>query len=341
MTQFDEPQKSTWLKVLRRIFTFTKSLLLVVLVAWGALSLYYSNAPWPTVRLIMAVLFAVAGIWAVWFSRGRTPKLVFTALFLLVTIWYVLIPPSHLRDWRLDVSVMPRAMIDGDLVTLTGFRNFDFKGRNEFVSRFEERVVNLSDVTSVDFFISYWSKGPVGHTFVSFNFKNSPPVSISIETRPEANEGYDPVGSIFKLYELIYVIGDERDIVRWRTNYRNEEVFLYRINASPQQARLLFEIYLERINELYDKPEWYHLFKNNCGLNIIRYANAAGREGGFNIRHLLNGWMDRYFYSVGLIDNTLPFSELRQKSHINKAAIAAQHNPEFSMAIRESLPGMK
>ena len=76
------------------------------------------------------------------------------------------------------------------------------------------------------------------------------------------------------------------------------------------------------LTELYDDPEWYHLLKNNCGLNIVRYANAAGREGSFDMRHLLNGWLDRYLHEAGFLDSSLPFAELRQRSHINEAAVA-------------------
>ena len=140
---------------------------------------------------------------------------------------------------------------------------------------------------------------PVAHTFVSFGFDNAPPVSISIETRPEIGEGFDPLPSLFKQFELIYVVGDERDLVRVRTDYRNEDVFLYRLRTSPEVARRLFLVYLDRINELADRPEFYHLFSNSCTINIVRYANLAGRVGRLDIRHILNGWSDRYLYDAG------------------------------------------
>ena len=117
---------------------------------------------------------------------------------------------------------------------------------------------------------------------MSFDFDNAPPVCISIETRPEVGEGFAPIASLFKQFELIYVVGDERDLVRVRTNYRNEEVYLYRIQTPPEGARSLFLVYLERINELADRPEFYHLLKNSCTINIVRYANAAGRTGRFD-----------------------------------------------------------
>ena len=50
-------------------------------------------------------------------------------------------------------------------------------------------------------------------------------------------------------------MGDERDIVRVRTDYRDEDVFLYRINTSPEDARQLFLIYLQLFFEWADRPE--------------------------------------------------------------------------------------
>ncbi|MEQ9380016.1 MAG: DUF4105 domain-containing protein [Pirellulales bacterium] len=147
---------------------------------------------------------------------------------------------------------------------------------------------------------------------------------------------------MFKQFELIYVVGDERDLVRSRTNYRNEEVFLYHINSPPDAVRRLFLVYLERINQLADHSEWYHLLKNNCTLNIVRYKNAAGREGRFDFRHLINGWVDQYFYQANMLDTSLPFEELRQRSHINSIALATDNTLDalgFSRRIRESLPG--
>jgi len=89
---------------------------------------------------------------------------------------------------------------------------------------------------------------------------------------------------------------------------------------------------------LADRPKWYHLLKGNCTLNIVPYANVAGREGGFDIRHLINGWSDQYLYDAGWMASTLPFAELRQRSHVNDAALAAGDGTDFSGRIREHLP---
>jgi hypothetical protein len=310
----------------------------ILLVTWSTLAISYSNLPSAGLRLGLAAAFAAFAVWAIWLARQRRMSAVVMALFLGVVAWWVAIPPSHDRPWRPEVAMMPRAVIDGDRVRLSGVRNFEYRSRDDFTVRYEEREVLLSHLTGLDFYISYWSEGLVGHTFLSFIFDNAPPLSISIETRPEVGEGFNPLASLFKQFELIYVVGDERDLVGVRTNHRDETVYLYRLNTSVADARRLLLVYLERINELADRPEWYHLLSNSCTINIIRYANAAGREGRFDIRHLLNGLIDGYLYRSGRVDTTLPFDELRGRSLINEAAQAADGAPDFSQRIRATLP---
>jgi hypothetical protein len=329
---------SRWAKLLRRLLAATWFVVRLVLLLWAVLAINYSNLPWAWSRLALAAAFAAFGIWALWLTRRPRMRWVFAGLFLGVVVWFGSIRPSHDRPWRPEVAVMPRAIVDGDRVRLTGFRNFDYRSKDDFTVRYEEREVLLSHLTSVDLFISYWAIGPVGHTFVSFNFDNAPPVCVSIEARPEMGEAFAPLPSLFKQFELIYVVGGERDIVGVRTNHRDEEVFLYRIQTSPERARGLFLVYLERVNELADRAEFYHLLKNNCTINIVRYANAAGREGKFDIRHVLNGYFDRYLYRAGLVDTSLPFDELRRRSRITEVAQASIDSPDFSRRIRESLP---
>ena len=302
---------------------------------WGMLALFYATLPWDWVRWVLMLAFGAAIVWSLLQDCKPRRLRVFAGIFLSGLIGFICLSPSHDREWRQEVAVLPRAMIDGDRVRLTGVRNFDYRTREDFDVSYEEREVLLSELTSVDLFLSYWSDGPIGHTFVSFNFEDVPPVCISIEARLETGERYSALGSNFKRHELIYVVGDERDIVRSRTNYRNEEVYLYPITVPVESARRLFQVYLDGINHLADHPEWYHLLSNNCTVNIIRYANAAGRKGSFDFRHLLNGWFDQYLYEAGFVDTSIPFEELRQQSRITNAAVEADNDPDFSIRIRE------
>jgi hypothetical protein len=326
------------LSVFRWLIAAIRFVFFALLVLWGTLAIYYSNLPWSWARLGVAIAFAAFALWALWLTRRRRMRWAFAAVFAAVVAWWIAIPASHDRDWRAEVAVMPRAVIDGDRVRITGVRNFEYRSRNDFTVRHEVREFLLSDLAGIDFYVSYWSEGLVGHTFLSFIFRNAPPLSISIETRPEVGEGFNPLASLFKQFELIYVVGDERDLVGLRTNHRQETTYLYRLNTSADDARRLLLVYLDRINQLADRAEFYHLLSNSCTINIIRYANAAGREGRFDIRHLFNGLIDSYLYHSGRVDTSLPFDELRQRSLINGAAQAAEGAPDFSQRIRASLP---
>lgn len=311
---------------------------MVVIVAWATLAIYYSNLPWAWLRQALAVAFAVFSLWALYLSRSRRALLIFVGVFLCVLAWWISIRPTHHRPWRPEVAVLPRAYIDGDRVRITGVRDFDYRSRHDFTPRYEERDVSISHLNAIDLYVSYFLAGPVAHTFLSFDFDNAPPLSISIETRPEVGKGFAPIASMFKQFELIYVVGDERDLVRVRTTFRNEDVYLYHIRTTPERARHLFRIYLDRINELAGRPEFYNLFTNSCTINIIRYARIAGKVSGFDFRHVLNGFVDRYLYSIGALDTALPFAELRPRSRIDDAAQAADDAPDFSERIREAVP---
>lgn len=326
--------------LLRWLITGMKLLVQILVITWTTLAIYFSNLPWPALRLGLAVAFAAFAIWAFWLSRQRRMPAVAIALVLGVVAWWLTIAPSHDRNWRPEVAVMPRAFIEGDHVRITGVRNFDYRSRNDFTVHYEEREVDLSHLIGLDFFVSYWSEGPVAHTFVSFIFDNAAPLSISIETRPEVGRGFEPIASMFKQFALIYLVGEERDFVGVRAIHRREAVYLYQLNTSPDDARRLLLVYLARINELADRPEFYNLLTNSCTINIIRYANAAGRQGQFDIRHLFNGLIDSYLYYSGRVDTTLPFDELRRRSLINPDARTADGapEPEFSQRIRATLP---
>lgn len=326
--------------VLRSIWLLALGLFQIVVVLWTTLALYYSNLPFPTIRLLMAIAFACIAVWALVIRRTFRWRSAVALLVVGMMIWWSFIHPSHDRPWRKEVAVMPQISIDGDRMTVLGVRNFVYRSRDDFDVAYETRVYDLRHLSAVDFFVSDWGLGIVGHTFLSFCFDNAPPLCISIEIRPEIGEGFAPVASMFKQLELIYIVGDERDIVGVRTKHRGETVFLHRVRTSPPAARRLLEVYAERINELYKQAEWYNLLSNNCSLNIARYANAAGREGRLDWRFLVNGLMDRYLFAAGIIDTSMPFDELRRRAMVNDAANAAIDAPDFSRRIRVGIPGI-
>ena len=337
------PRRSFVRGMMRWLGRALRNFVLFLAITWASLVIYFSNLPSPAGRVILAVAFGLFAIVAVWVVRRPKWRWSLAVAFAGVVIWYAFIPPSNDRPWRAEVARPPVAVIDGDRVRFLNYRHFVYRSRDDFDVRYEEREVDLSRLVSVDLLVSFFMVGPVAHTFLSFNFDDgSPPVCISIETRPEVGEGFDPLASMFKQFELVYVVGDERDLVRVRTDHRGEEVFLYRLRMPPETARALFRVYLERINELAERPEWYHLLKDNCTINVIRYSRkVGGPHRRFEIKHFLNGLIDAYLHRLGILNTRLPFAELRRRSNINDEALAAGDVEDFSARIRLGLPGIE
>jgi len=310
----------------------------LAVVIWSTLALYWFVVPIPWLQAALAAGFLVLALNALFFRPSPRLSKALGIAILLVLIAWVAKRPTHHREWRPEVAVLPTATIDNDLISLHNVRNFNYRSSKDFDIHYEDRQVRLSDLESVDFIVSHWSSDAVAHTFVSFNFANAEPVCVSIEARLEKDETYSPVASCFKEAELIYIIGSERDLIGVRTGFRNERVYLYRTRATPEVARRLFLSYLEKINQLAAGPEFYHLLSNNCTVNILRHARRDGTSGNFDMRVLLNGYVDGYAYALGALDTSRPFAELRAASLVNAAAIDAADAPDFSSRIRQNLP---
>jgi hypothetical protein len=185
--------------------------------------------------------------------------------------------------------------------------------------------------------LSYWGSPWIAHTIVSWAFSDGQHLAISIETRKERGEEYSAVLGFFRQYELYYVVADERDLVRLRTNFRGEDVYLYRMNTPLPVVRDVLLDYLEEINRLAERPRWYNAASQNCTTSIRHHAQNVSASRPFDWRVLVNGRIDQLGYERGTIDTSLPFEELRRRSAISEKA---KHVPveSFSAGIREGLP---
>ncbi len=204
--------------------------------------------------------------------------------------------------------------------------------------RWETRTYDLSRLVGVDLYFFYWGSPWIAHTIVSWEFEDAPPLAISIETRKEIGEEYSAVRGFFRQFELYYVVADERDVVRLRTNLRGDEGYLYRVNWSPSDSRALLLAYLEEVNRIARSPRWYNAFDHNCTTTIRFHARQIGMARAFNWRVLVNGKGPELLYMRGVVDTTMPFPELRSQSYINERGRTAGSAADFSQRIREGLP---
>jgi hypothetical protein len=317
------------------------ALVITGLTAWTAFACLLS----PLASRAGAVVVALAGLVALaaLFRRRLSawPFALLAAVFAVFLVFWSRVEPSNDRDWQPDVSVLPFASFEGDYVTLHNIRNFDYRSETEYTPRYYDKTFDLRELDAVDLYAVYWMGDAIAHVMVSFGFAERDFVTVSIETRKEKGESYDTFRGFFRQYELFYVVGDERDLVRLRSNYRKnppEEVYLYRTTGPRENARRLFLDYLREINELTKQPTFYNTATTNCTTNVLRHTRVNPGDHRFSWKILLSGYAPLYAYEHGRLDTSMPFEELRARSHINAAAQAADQAEDFSQRIRVGLP---
>jgi hypothetical protein len=306
--------------------------------AWSTGALYYD---FPIAKSAAAWAFLLTLIGALLFLRESWRKLgAIFAAFLIVLAWWLTLKPSNERKWQSDVAKTAYAEINGDLVTLHNVRNFDYLTSSEYTPRWEMRTVRLSSITGMDLFINYWGSPWIAHPIVSFQFADAPPLCFSIETRRRVGQEYSAIGGLYRQFELIYIVSDERDVIRVRTNYRKgEDLYLYHMLSTPAQARNRFQQYLSSINQLHDQARWYNAITANC-TTAIRQQSPSGERMPWDWRLLINGKGDELMFERHTIaTGGLPFAELKKRARINPAALEANNAWDFSARIRAGRPG--
>jgi Domain of unknown function (DUF4105) len=258
-------------------------------------------------------------------------------IVILIIMWFSL-SPSNERRWATDQSVLPVAEFAGESVLVHGVRNFRWSSATEFVPAWDDRSFDLTRLNTAWYVLvpfSRWWRGPA-HAFVSFGFDDGRYLAISVEARREQGESYGVLKGLLRRFELLYVIGDERDLIGRRAVYDGSDVYLYPIRASEQQIRTVFRAMLERANSIREHPEFYNSFTNNCTLNLVRHVNqlAPGRIPS-SWRIILPGYSDEVLHGLGLIDSTGSIDAARARFRINDRARAALDLEDFSRRIRE------
>jgi hypothetical protein len=316
-------------------------LILLGLAGWGVLALLYFDHANPALRSVLAAVYGVASLIALagfmmrrWRRRAVLAQL---ALFCVVLFCWSRIQASNDRVWVTESAVLPYATFEGNRVTVHNIRNFDYRSETDFTPAYYDRTFDLQQLNSVDLFAVYWMGPAIAHVFVSFGFADGNHVAISIEARNERGEGYSTIKGFFRQYELYYAVGDERDIVRLRTNYRKdppEEVHLYRLHGSIANGRAFFLDYLREINSLKEHPAFYNTLTTNCTSNVWLHGRVAPGHLPYSWKILLSGYFPEYLYEGNRLDTSIPFDELQKRSIINPLAQAADKDEDFSRRIR-------
>ena len=304
-------------------------------------ALWYFDHASSAVRAALAAAFAIAALACLaglFLSRWRWRAFTCYALLFALVLWrWQAIEPSNDRDWQPENARLAYATIDGERITLHNIRNFDYRTETDFTPAYYDKTFDLRSLDSVDVVAVYWMGPAIAHVFLTFGFGGKDHVAISIEARKERGEGYSSLQGFFRQYELHYVVADERDVIRVRTNYRRdppEEVYLYRLRSTPEAVRRVFLDYLAEINRLKERAEFYNTLTTNCTSNIWMHSRVNPEHLPYSWKLLVSGHVPELLYEHGKLEASVPFAELQRRSLINAPAVAADQAPDFSRRIR-------
>jgi hypothetical protein len=264
-----------------------------------------------------------------------------SALFLAVLVPWLGKAPSNDLDWKPDWAETGWVDLKGGELTFHNFRNFDYGADGSVTERWEARRVHLRNLKGMDYFHVPFGGDLIAHPIISFDFGPDGQVALSVETRREVGEDYSEIGGLYKMFELQYLWGDERDFIRVRTNIRDEPVYLYRTTLTPEETLFVLLDSIRETNWLKDRPRFYNVITANCTTSL-QAQTLEFRNAPFDIRMLANGRLDELIYEMGgFVGKGQPFAEMRQRVFINPDAQAAHGAPDFSQRIREGRPGFE
>ncbi len=338
--------KKLWTRGVRALAWASLALGMIAAGAWCVLALGIAGPGRDTTRHALAAGASVvwlAGLLALPWRRWRWHLLgACSVLFMAVLFWFFGLQPSNDRDWVTENKVPAFASIEGDVVTIHNVRNFLYRSETDFVPAYDDKRLNLRDLEGVDLVASYWMGPAIAHLFLSFAFSGGEHVAVSIETRKEQGEGYSTVKGFFRQYELYYVVADERDVIGLRTNYRRdppEQVYVYRLNGGKERARRVFLGYMEALNALKERPEFYNSLTTNCTTTIWMHSLVNPEHPPLSWQVLASGYVPRYLHELGRLNSAgLSFPELQQRSMVNARAQRAGIEADFSSRIRQGAP---
>lgn len=270
-----------------------------------------------------------------------------TSLVLLLTLSlafiYTFTTPSNDRNWTADQRVLAKAeFLDDNLVRIDNIRSFRYDSTEDFEANYFSKTYDINLLETVDYIVVPLGQKGAAHTFLSFGFANEGSgevdtyLPISIEIRKREGQKFSPIKGIFNRYEIMYVIADEKDLIDLRARHRENQIYLYPTQTTPQKVQALFIDMLEENNRLHKEPQFYNTITNNCTTNIVAHINKISPARiPSDIRTIFPENSDKLAYEIGLIDNSLPFEETREKHNITQKALRHFNSPDYSVLIRQ------
>ncbi len=311
---------------------------LLLWTAWAGIALTLGglgpdSSAWLRPALCLAILSAAAA--GAWWRGPRVGAGLLTVACLAVTAWFATLTPDHDRIWTEDQSRLPGVSFEGDLAHVTNARAFRYRSTDDWDARWFDATYDLGELVGVDFAVERFSANEaVAHTLASFRFEDGRALAASVEIRKEVGESYGLLSGMFRQFELMVVLGDERDLIELRAVHRGDTVYLHPMRGTPEQKRAFLETLLRTAEEIRTEPRWYHTVGASCTSVLAQHLQTVA-DLPLDHRVYLPGYSDSLAFDLGLIESSVDFEATRDANRIDERAKAAAGQEDFSTQIRD------
>lgn len=315
-----------------------QALVILPVLALLALALWFHFGGAVRTLLLAAVGLSALALAVLWVQgRGRAVWAGFLVVALAGMGWYQGLLPSNDRDWTPDVAHGVTSDIQGNIAILQNVRNFDWRTTEDFTPRWETRRYDIDQITGVDLYTSTWGNPLIAHVMIGFAFADGQRLVFSSEIRREQGEGYSPLAGFFRRYELVIIAGDERDLIRLRTDVRDtppETVSIFPLTLRPETRKQLFLEYLSLADTLSVRPRWYNTATTNCTTVPWRLARALAPGLPLDGDVLLSGHFPRYLWRLGVLSPGVPLDQALAAAVRRPVGDAGPDNVDYSRLLR-------
>lgn len=234
-----------------------------------------------------------------WFGANPLrPAIASIALILLLgTLAPIFRAPRQDLNWDTYLSHTPDVEMTATEFHVAPVSDWSYAGREPTAETYTDASFDFDALRGVWFILEPQPGSQLAaHTLLLFEFEGDRLLGLTIEARREANEGYSAVRGIFNAFELSYIWASARDLLVRRAVMLDHEVFIYHIDISDEQQRVLLTRLLQRTEDLETTPRFYNTITSNC-------TNELAKAAGFHWApaYILTGRSDEYLFRRGII----------------------------------------
>ena len=253
--------------------------------------------------------------------------------------WLSTIQASNDREWHVEVAKLPIITINNEKIIVNNLRNATWH-QSELNINWENRNYDLSNLSSLDLVVEPFNDSTLmAHTMLVFGFGEQGNLVVSVEARKEAYEEYSLVAGALRQFELIYIFGDEKDLLSLRALQRGSALHMYPIKADTEFIVSLFRDLANSANALHTQPTFYRTLRDNCTTTLVQHLDRHyNQEIGIRFETIFPAKAGTLLHKLERMDTDMSYDEAHKASRIEHLVEKYRNEEEgFSIKLHADL----